>query len=366
MGSLTTAGDYHILGRCNDIDGVHVHAARRLTSDRLFALHHFPFASAVAEQEVRMLAERTRGLKDKILVTPEDVVRTKDGLFIVTELVAGETIEHITKNNRALITKLVAVALSRDLARAIDTARDRTGRGIVGDITSSQVVVSYETGDLKVVSIGASLLRGRASANASRAVGLILWEMLTGRKPEGEILAPKAGAELDRIVLSAINGAIADDLVGLAEDLQRYLGTRTTGIDRAAELRKLIRQYYSHKSAAMRALEQRWKSQSLTPRPASIPPRRASSIRPIPLQEARREAALAEQVVILAPEEAQPTDDLNSSAHTFSRPKRKGWPRMRVIFFALLLMMSFATAMLVLINGDAEFLTSAWRSVVGQ
>src|SRR5688572_8714062 len=101
MGSLSVAGDYHILGRCNDIDGVQVYAARRTTdktSEQLFSLHHFPFVNPSAEVELRALAEKTRVLDDPILVAPREIVRSPDGVFVVTDFIAGETIEHIVKS----------------------------------------------------------------------------------------------------------------------------------------------------------------------------------------------------------------------------------------------------------------------------
>ncbi len=364
MRSLSIAGDYQILGRCNDLDGVQLFAARRLTdADHLFALHHFPRATPSAEQELRAMAARSRTLDDPILVMPREVVRTEDGIFVVTDFFGGESLEQIVKNHRAAIPKLLAICIARDLARALDRARERTGRGMVGDLSSGQIVVSYESGELKAVSIGVSLLQGRAPMPATRAIGLILWEMLVGRKPSGELTPPKAGTDLDRIVMRAIDQRPTDDLVLLAEDLNDYVRSRTTGIDRANELAKLMRQCFSHKATAMRALVQRWRSQSVVPRTPSMttpPPRRVSSLRP---QVVRREAALSEplaEIIILPPEELAPTDDLSSIA---LRPPKRGWPRMRMAFFMLLLLSALVLTGVVMENGDGGWIVHTWRTL---
>jgi hypothetical protein len=383
MRSLSVVGDYHILGRCNDLDGVQVHAARRIddkSGERLFSLHCFPFITTAAEHELRSLAERTHPLEDPIIVAPREIVRTPDGLFVVTDFVAGETLEHVVKNNHAAISKLLAVALVRDLARAIDRARERTGRSVLGDVTSSQILVGYESGELKIVSVGAPLIRGRAIVPSTKCLAYILWELLVGRKPQGE-QPPKAGAELDRLVMNAINFP-SDETALLADDLQGWLSSRTTGIDRGAEMAKLIRQHFSHKATAMRALVQRWRSQTAPPRATSIPPRaaslppttRAGSLPPVPrrssgitrpIQERSLEAALAEpmplEIVILDPEEMVPTDDLSSGA--LRQPERRGWPRLRSAALLLVLALACAGAALMITQGEADPI-SFWKSLL--
>src|SRR5688500_4156612 len=233
MRSLTVAGDYHILGRCNDVDGVQVLAARKAADtkgEQLFSLHHFSFVNPSAEQELRGLTERTRNFSDPIMSPPREIVQTEEGVFVVTDFVAGETIEHIVKSNRTVIPKLLAIAIVRDLARAVDRAHQATGRMILGDINSSHVVIAYETGELRLVSIGTPLVRGRAIVPATKCLGGVLYELLAGKRFEGDA-PPKAGAELDRIVMNAIVYP-SDDTLPLAEELQQYLSARTTGIDR--------------------------------------------------------------------------------------------------------------------------------------
>ena len=370
MRSLTTAGDYHIFGRCNDIDGVQVQAARKrddMKGERLFSLHHFPFMNPTSEQELRGLAERTRNFDDPIMTLPREIVRTEDGVFVVTDFVAGESLEHIVKSHRGAIPKLLAIAIVRDLARAVERARDATGRAMVGDVTSSHAIINYENGELKLTSIGIPLIRGRAIVPATKCLAGILYELLAGKRFEGDA-PPRAGAELDRIVMNGIVYPSEETQV-FAEDLQSYLSSRTTGIDRGAELGKLMRQHFSHKSTAMRALVQRWRAQS-------VPPHRSRSITPIPLtrpsssrpvRERSLEAALAEpisrveEIVILDPEELLPTDDLSNSS--LREKRRAGWPKIRLAFFMFLLSLACATVALVLMNGEGDSLLAGWRSI---
>jgi hypothetical protein len=358
MRALSVAGDYRLLGRLNDIDGIQVFAARKNTGEELYSVQHFPVMSPVAEQELRGLMQRTRTLDDPIVALPVELVRTEEGFFIVSDFVSGESIEQIVKNSRVGFNKLIAVAIARDLALCLARARERTGRSL-GDVTSGQVIVCFETGDLKLVGIGASLLRSRSPITATKAVGLILYEMLAGRKLDREMTPPKAGSDLDRIVMNAIANSMDDDLNALAEELKRYLHSRTTGIDRSAELAKLVRTHFSHKAAAMRALATRWRSQSNP----GIQRRPTSGIRPV-VEKRTLEAALSEpidDIVILDAEEIAPTDDLSSI--NFKRPSST-WPQARAAFLLLLLMLSFATSVLVLLNGEGDSIVSSWTSVI--
>jgi hypothetical protein len=222
------------------------------------------------------------------------------------------------------------------------------------------------------VAIGTPLLRGRAIVPSTKCLGAVLWELLAGKKPQGD-LPPKAGAELDRIVMNAINYP-SDETALLADDLQSWLSSRTTGIDRSADLAKVMRQHFSHKATAMRALVQRWRSQSL-PRSPSIPPR---TITPIPLsrkssgiarpiQERSLEAALAEpmqmDIVILDPEEMVATDDISNSG--LRRSKRSGWPKLRLAFLLLLLAFACANAALALMH-DGDDILWFWKSLLSR
>jgi hypothetical protein len=384
--SLSVVGDYQVLGRCNDIDGAQVHAACK-TSDpkaQLVSLHHFPIVSRSGEQQLRQLADKTRELDDPILIAPREILRSQDGLFVVTDFVAGETIEQIVKSHRSAISKVLAVAIARDVARAVERLRKRTSGVMFGDVTSAQVLVSYETGQLKLIVVGAALVRGRSVAPSTINIGEVLLEMLGGKKSQAGPAAANVTADLDRIVTGAITSGSGIREVG--EELHAYLETRTISQDRSADLKKLIQQHFSHKAVAMQSLIERWRSQgasprapSVPPRAASVPPRRAASVPPraasvpprrsssvrAPVEERRPEAALAEpEIAILEPVELVHTEDISTNG--LRSKHRIRWPRMRLAFFMLLLSLSCATAALVMMNGEGAQILSAWRSVLAE
>ena len=334
---LSVVGEYQVLGRCQDIDGAEVYAARKGANSKapIFCLHHFPKVSPAAEKQLRAMTEKTRGLDDPILVAPRDIVRTDDGLFVVTDFVAGETLEAIIKSHPGAIPKLLAVVISRDLARSVEKLRQRSAGLLLGEISSAHVLVTYDKGQVKLIAAGAALARGRSTTTSASSIGAVLSELLAARQARGRpVSSPNLTGDLDRIVSGAIT-AYNSDVSGFGTQLEAYLQSRMIPVNKAVpDLSKLIHQHFSHKAKAMHSLVERWRQRSAI--------RRSSSISAHPLAEPN--------IAILEPVEIVRTEDITKNPIPKKRPT--GWPRMRLAFLLLLLSLTCATAALKLLNDE--------------
>ncbi|BDG03015.1 serine/threonine-protein kinase [Anaeromyxobacter oryzae] len=195
--------------------------------------------SALGEEWLRNEADAAAQLAHPAITTLHDVGRFEGSLYLVYELLAGETLED--RLRRGPVPVADAVRIAREIAGGLAHAH---GRGVIHrDLKPSNVFLT-EDGRVKVLDFGlARILGGGASPGGGTpaymapeqwrgepedarsdvfAVGVILWQLVTGTRPYAVVegrsavldagpppaLPPRAGPPALRKVVSR---AIARD-----------------------------------------------------------------------------------------------------------------------------------------------------------
>ncbi len=145
---------FEVLEKLSISGAVPIYKARKTSLDQLVALKALPLASAISRKKVTRFAQEAKTqarLRHKNIVAIYDVRQARDIIYIVMELIEGETLLQMIERSGSRLAVKDAVRITYQVARALAHAYDK---GIVHrDVKPSNIMVGPE-GDAKLIDFG--------------------------------------------------------------------------------------------------------------------------------------------------------------------------------------------------------------------
>ncbi|MGE0709900.1 MAG: protein kinase [Planctomycetota bacterium] len=133
---------------------VPIYRARKVALDQVVAIKALPIRTMVSQKKIDRFAQEAMvqaRLRHRNIVTIYDVRQARDLVYIVMELIEGETLLQTIERSRSRMALKDTLRIGYHLARALDHAAQR---GIIHrDVKPSNVMVSRE-GEAKLIDFG--------------------------------------------------------------------------------------------------------------------------------------------------------------------------------------------------------------------
>jgi serine/threonine protein kinase len=207
---------FEILEKLSFSGLVPIFKAKKTTLDQLVAIKALPLAASVSHKKIARFIQEAKAqarLRHPNIVTIFDVKRTRDLLYIVMELIEGQTLFQEIQRAGRLATK-DSLRVAYQVAKALAHARDK--KIVHRDVKPHNIMVSLE-GDAKLIDFG---------------LAKNLWEVtqvnITG---EGETLGT-VGYMAPEQIKTAKNADHRADIYGLGATLYHCLAGRPPFVEK--------------------------------------------------------------------------------------------------------------------------------------
>lgn len=145
---------FEVLEKLSISGVVPIYRARKTALDQLVALKALPLASSISRKKISRFAQEAKSqarLRHKNIVAIYDVRQARDLIYIVMELIEGETLLQMIERSHSRLAVKDAVRIGYQVARALAHAFDK---GIVHrDVKPSNIMITPE-GEAKLIDFG--------------------------------------------------------------------------------------------------------------------------------------------------------------------------------------------------------------------
>ncbi len=145
---------FEVLEKLSISGVVPIYKARKRSLDQLVALKALPLSGAISQKKISRFVQEAKAqarLRHKNIVAIYDVRSLPDLIYIVMELIEGETLLHTIQRSGSRLAVRDALRLGYQVARALAHAHEK---GIVHrDVKPSNIMVGLD-GDAKLIDFG--------------------------------------------------------------------------------------------------------------------------------------------------------------------------------------------------------------------